>query len=95
MTRNETDRKRSKVKIVILIIAAALIIAGGGYCGYLYMNNRLYDSKLPVAKNVTVDGLTFRSDKKSEDIPVVYMTEDISPEGLMKAYQALRKAGLR
>ena len=89
MTRNETGRKRSKVKIVILIIAAALIIAGGGYCGYLYMNNRLYDSKLPVAKNVTVDGLTFRSDKKSEDIPVVYMTEDISPEGLMKAYQAL------
>ena len=51
MTRNKTDRKRSKAKIAVLIILAAVILAGGGYYGYLYLNNRLYDSELPVAKN--------------------------------------------
>ena len=82
-------RKRSKVKIVILIAVAAALIAGVCYGGYFYLNNRPYSSELPVAKTVKEDGTPFRAEKKTPDVPVVYMTEDISPEGLMKAYQAL------
>ena len=89
MAHEGTGRKRSKVKIVVLITLVAVLIAGGCYCGYQYMNNRLYVSGLPVVKNVKADGVTYRAEKKTEDIPVVYMTEDISPEGLMKAYRAL------
>ena len=39
--------------------------------------------------NTKTDGSSFRAEKKTADTPVVYMTENISPEGLMKAYQAL------
>ena len=89
MANKENGRKRSMVLIIVLIILAALLAAGICYGGFTYLNNRIYDSELPVVKNTKTDGTGFRADLKSSDIPVVYMTEDISPEGLVNIYRAL------
>ncbi len=83
--------KKRRIKITMIVLAAAALIAAGCYGGFQYMNNRSYDSQLPVAKNVKADGSSFRAEKEEQaaDTPVVYMTKDISPEGLVRAYEAL------
>lgn len=87
-------KKRSKAKIIVLVIIILALCAGVGYGGFNYLNNRPYYSELPVENNVPAGGGAYQVDIDAKEaaekgIPTVYMTTDISPEGLQRACEAL------
>lgn len=85
----KTKKKHLALKIVLIAVIALIVIGVGGYFGYMGYLNWLMTSKQPVVTNRDADGGSFRMSDRTDDVPVVYMTTDISPEGLAAIYEAL------
>lgn len=69
-------------KITITILAAALLVAG-----YFAFTGAGTSAAAPNARVVTADKLAHNV--KNDDAPVVLFTKDLSPDGLLRIYEAL------
>lgn len=84
MGKNEKKKGKVILRNVLIIAGALVIISVIGY--FVYKKHMHYEIEAHESYNVAVldkEGRTY------PDSSVVYMTKDISPEGLMKAYDAL------
>ena len=81
--------KKKRIKLVIGIFMLAVFIAAVAYGIYWGRIMWLMTSHSPLVTNTDTNGESFMLSEKNENTPVVYMTTDISPEGLAAVYDAL------
>lgn len=82
--------KGLKIAIIVLLVLLVLgLIALFVYSSSMANIDAKLTSKQELVKNTNASGEAFRMSEQTDDTPIVYMTTDISPEGLAAIYEAL------
>ncbi len=89
MEKTKMSKKKKIVIAVIISVAVLAITAATIYTVSMISLESKLTSKTAVVSNLDDNGSSFQMSEKKDGTPVVYMTKDISPEGLAAIYDAL------
>lgn len=89
MIKNKMNKKKKIVTAIIVSIVSLSLIGAGIYTAMVISFNQKLVSKLPLVSNLDENGNSFQMSELGDDVAIVYMTTDISPEGLAAVYEAM------
>lgn len=89
MEKAKMSKKKKIIVAVIVSVIVLLLVGVGIYTVSMISLEQKLTSKLPLVSNLDENGNSFQMTSNTDNASVVYMTTDISPEGLAAIYEAL------